>query len=193
MTIIKEENAFPVVQYQVLPGKPTIKFKTINGAELPKYQFDLASGFDVTANSILAVYHSNKKFDDEKIMHCNNYFNENNSINIYPNERILFGTGLILEDIPSHLEIQVRPRSGLTLKTGLIVGNSPGTIDPDFRGHCGIIIINTSGVVVKIDKNERIAQFVPSLVTSVNIALSDEVSKTITQRGDKGFGSSGKL
>lgn len=188
MAIIKEEN-----DYQVLPGKPTIKFKTINGAELPKYQSDLASGFDVTANSILAVYQTNRKTDDVIWQSFNDKFEENGYLMMHPNERILFGTGLILEDISSNLEMQVRPRSGLTLKTGLIVGNSPGTIDSDFRGHCGIIIINTSGVVVKIDKNERIAQFIPSLVTSVNIALSDEVSKTITQRGDKGFGSSGKL
>jgi len=106
-----------------------------------------------------------------------------------PGERVLAKTGLYVE-IPAGFEIQVRPRSGLALKHGVTVLNTPGTIDSDYRGEIGVILINHSGTVVEFAKGERIAQLVLSRVERIQWELTDSLSGT--KRGQHGFGSTGK-
>lgn len=103
-------------------------------------------------------------------------------------ERILIKTGLAFE-IPCGFEMQIRPRSGLALKLGISVLNSPGTIDSDYRGEIGIILINHSKEDFKISCGERIAQGVITQVFQANFLLSEDLSST--ERGEGGFGSSG--
>jgi dUTP pyrophosphatase len=106
-----------------------------------------------------------------------------------PGERVLAKTGLYVE-IPAGFEIQVRPRSGLALKQGVTVLNTPGTIDSDYRGEIGVILINHSSTVVEFAKGERIAQLVLSRVERIQWELTDSLSGT--KRGQHGFGSTGK-
>ena len=106
-----------------------------------------------------------------------------------PGERVLVKTGLYVE-IPAGFEIQVRPRSGLALKHGVTVLNSPGTIDADYRGEIGVILINHSSTVVEFAKGERIAQLVMSRVERIEWQITDSLSGT--KRGLGGFGSTGK-
>jgi dUTP pyrophosphatase len=106
-----------------------------------------------------------------------------------PGERVLAKTGLFVQ-IPAGFEIQVRPRSGLALKQGVTVLNTPGTIDSDYRGEIGVILINNSGTVVEFAKGERIAQLVLSRVERIQWELTDSLSGT--KRGQHGFGSTGK-
>lgn len=106
-----------------------------------------------------------------------------------PGERILAKTGLFVE-IPNGYEIQVRPRSGLALKHGVTVLNTPGTIDADYRGEIGVILINHGLTVVELEPADRIAQLVLNKIEKIQWLQSD--SLTGTKRGDKGFGSTGK-
>ena len=106
-----------------------------------------------------------------------------------PGERVLVKTGLYVE-IPAGFEIQVRPRSGLALKQGVTVLNTPGTIDADYRGEIGVILINHSSTVVEFAKGERIAQLVLSRVERIEWQLTESLSGT--KRGLGGFGSTGK-
>ena len=97
-------------------------------------------------------------------------------------------TGLFLE-IPVGFECQVRPRSGLAYKNGVSVLNSPGTIDADYRGEVGVILINMSNEIFVVENGERIAQLV---FAKVEQAEWQEVSKlSSTDRGSSGFGSTG--
>lgn len=108
---------------------------------------------------------------------------------INPGERVLAKTGLYVE-IPSGFEIQVRPRSGLALKQGVTVLNTPGTIDADYRGEIGVILINHSSTVVEFAKGDRIAQLVMARVERIEWQLTESLSGT--KRGQHGFGSTGK-
>ena len=106
-----------------------------------------------------------------------------------PGERVLAKTGLYVE-IPAGFEIQVRPRSGLALKQGVTVLNTPGTIDADYRGEIGVILINHSSTVVEFAKGDRIAQLVMARVERIEWQITDSLSGT--KRGQHGFGSTGK-
>jgi len=108
---------------------------------------------------------------------------------VKPGERILIPTGFKVE-IPENFEIQVRPRSGLAIKHGISVLNSPGTIDSDYRGEIGVILINHGDTDFKINPFDRIAQIVVTQIIKVNIIKNDDLSKT--QRGSGGFGSTGE-
>ena len=108
---------------------------------------------------------------------------------VKPGERILIPTGFKVE-IPTNFEIQVRPRSGLAIKHGISVLNSPGTIDSDYRGEIGVILINHGDTDFKINPFDRIAQIVVTQIIKVNIIKNDDLSKT--QRGSGGFGSTGE-
>jgi len=130
---------------------------------LPQYESEGASGMDVKA------------------------FLEHD-ITIPPFGRVKIPTGLKIE-IPFGYEAQVRPRSGLALKTGLTVLNSPGTIDSDYRGDLEIILINLSNDDVTIKNAQRIAQLVVSPVRRAVITEVEELS--LTARGSAGFGSTG--
>ena len=106
-----------------------------------------------------------------------------------PLERILIKTGLFLE-LPNGYEAQVRPRSGLSLKKGITILNSPGTIDADYRGEIGIILINLSNNNFEINDGDRIAQLVISKYERISWIEVDSLSET--SRGSDGFGSTGK-
>lgn len=103
-------------------------------------------------------------------------------------ERALIKTGLFLE-LPEGTECQVRPRSGLALKKGITVLNTPGTIDADYRGEVGVILINLSSEEVCIEDGERIAQLVFANVEQATLILTDVLTET--ERGAGGFGSTG--
>ena len=131
---------------------------------LPSYETIGAAGMDVRANLSSTVY-------------------------VSPGERILVPTGLYLE-IPVGLECQVRPRSGLALKKGITVLNTPGTIDSDYRGEVGVILMNLSNENFTIEPNDRIAQLVFCPVIQVTLIETDALESS--DRGTGGFGSTGK-
>ena len=138
-----------------------LKIVNKSNNKLPKYETELSAGMDVRA------------FLDS-------------SITLEPLDRILVKTGLFAE-LEKGFEIQVRPRSGLALKKGITVLNSPGTIDADYRGEIGVILINLSKEKFVISSGDRIAQLVVCKHEQPKIVLSNSLSET--QRGDKGFGS----
>lgn len=132
--------------------------------ELPAYATAGAAGLDIRANLT-------------------------ESIVLKPFERRLIPTGLFLE-IPDGYEVQVRPRSGLAFKHGITVLNSPGTIDADYRGEVGVLLINLSQEDFEITHGERVAQIVVAPYVQANWIASESLSET--DRGDSGFGSTGK-
>lgn len=105
-----------------------------------------------------------------------------------PGEIRLVGTGLVME-LPEGVECQVRPRSGLALKHGVTLPNSPGTIDPDYRGELRVILQNLGPEPVSLERGERIAQLVFARFEAPDIAESARLSST--ERGEDGFGSTG--
>jgi dUTP pyrophosphatase len=111
------------------------------------------------------------------------------AVRLEPGARRLIPTGLIFEIPPGH-EGQVRPRSGLALKHGISIVNSPGTIDSDFRGEVGIVLINHGQEPFVVEPLSRIAQIVIARVEQVAIELSE--SLTETSRGAGGYGSTGR-
>ena len=140
-----------------------LKIVNKSNNKLPEYETELSAGMDVRA------------------------FIEN-PITLEPLERTLVKTGLYAE-LEKGFEIQVRPRSGLALKKGITVLNSPGTIDADYRGEIGIILINLSKEKFIINSGDRIAQLVVCKYEQPIIKLSDSLGETL--RGKKGFGSTG--
>lgn len=110
------------------------------------------------------------------------------SMIIEPGQRVLIPTGLKFEIASGH-EVQVRPRSGLSLKTNLLVVNSPGTIDADYRGEVKIIMGNFGTESHKIEHGERVAQLVLAPITQANFEIVGKLSDT--DRGAGGFGSTG--
>ncbi len=109
-------------------------------------------------------------------------------VTIAPGARALISTGLCMA-IPVGLEVQVRPRSGLAVKHGLTVLNTPGTIDSDYRGVVGIVLFNTGDAPVDVTHGMRIAQMVVAPVVQANFLLVDALEDT--DRGSGGFGSTG--
>lgn len=105
-----------------------------------------------------------------------------------PGERLLVPTGVVLE-IPPGWEGQVRPRSGLALRHGLSIVNAPGTIDSDYRGEVGVILINLGDAPCTLKRGDRIAQLVISRVEPVEWEEADTLEDS--HRGDGGFGSTG--
>ena len=143
-----------------------MKVKIVNKSKhgLPHYQTNQSAGMDLKANI-------------------------DSSISLKPLERVLVKTGVFIE-LPLGYEAQVRPRSGLAYKHGITVLNSPGTIDADYRGEIGVILVNLSSTDFLIADGERIAQLV---ITKHEKADWDIVPKLIeTERGEGGFGSTGK-
>ena len=142
-----------------------MKVKVINKSKhaLPAYETKASAGLDIRANV-------------EK------------PIVLKPLERVLVKTGLFFE-IPEGYEAQVRQRSGLALKKGITVLNAPGTIDADYRGEVGVILINLSQEDFTIEDGERIAQVVFAQVEQA--AWINVETLTETERGEGGFGSTG--
>jgi dUTP pyrophosphatase len=135
------------------------------GLPLPSYQTMSAAGLDLVA----AVQ-------------------DGDPLTLQPGERGLVPTGLVLQ-IPEGFEAQVRPRSGLALRHGVTVLNSPGTIDADYRGEIMVLLINLGADTVSISRGERIAQIVFSPITQASFIAVKGVSDTA--RGSGGFGSTG--
>lgn len=109
-------------------------------------------------------------------------------VSLEPGEIRLVGTGLVME-LPEGVECQVRPRSGLALEHGITLPNSPGTIDPDYRGELRVIMQNLGAEPVTLARGERIAQLVFARFEAPEIAETSELSETA--RGEDGFGSTG--
>lgn len=109
-------------------------------------------------------------------------------VTLEPGMRALIPTGLRVE-IPEGYEIQVRPRSGLALKHGITLPNTPGTIDSDYRGPLGIIVMNAGQEAFHIDHGSRIAQLVVAPVVQGQFEMAEDLSETA--RGSGGFGSTG--
>jgi dUTP pyrophosphatase len=110
------------------------------------------------------------------------------SVTLQPGEIRLVGTGLVME-LPEGVECQVRPRSGLALRHGVTLPNSPGTIDPDYRGELRVIMQNLGPEPVTLARGERIAQLVFARFETPSVELVDELSSS--RRGEGGFGSTG--
>ncbi|WP_278923601.1 MULTISPECIES: dUTP diphosphatase [Pseudophaeobacter] len=111
------------------------------------------------------------------------------SLTLAPGARMLVPTGLRLS-IPPGYEVQIRPRSGLALKHGITLPNSPGTIDSDYRGPLGVIVMNAGDADFVISHGDRIAQMVVAPVVQARISLVDTLEETA--RGQGGFGSTGR-
>ena len=110
-------------------------------------------------------------------------------VTLKPLERKLIPTGLFIE-LPEGYEAQIRPRSGLALNEGLGLLNSPGTLDADYRGELGVIVVNLSNNMITIEDGERICQMVINKVEQAEWIEVNELSDS--ERGDGGFGHTGK-
>lgn len=143
-----------------------MKIKIINrsGNPLPEYQTASAAGMDLRAEIEAPI-------------------------KLRPLERAVVGTGLYME-LPEGYEAQIRPRSGLSAKQGVTVLNSPGTIDADYRGEIGVILVNLSNQDVTIGRGDRIAQMVIARYERAEWAEVEALSGTA--RGAGGFGSTGR-
>ena len=141
-----------------------IDIVNISNNQLPKYETLLSAGMDLRA------------YLEDPIV-------------LKPLQRVLVQTGLFISLKPGY-EAQVRPRSGLALKKGISVLNSPGTIAADYRGEIGVILINLSDSDFKIDSGDRIAQMVIAKHETVSWKAVYKLDDSL--RGDKGFGSTGK-
>lgn len=108
---------------------------------------------------------------------------------IEPGQHVLIKTGFAMA-LPDNFEAQIRPRSGLALKFGITVLNSPGTIDADYRGEVGIILINHGKHPFKVQRGDRIAQMIIAPFVQADFMAVGTLSET--ERGEGGFGSSGK-
>lgn len=143
-----------------------MKVKIVNHSKhpLPEYKTKASAGMDIRANL------------DEVVT-------------LKPLERKLIPTGLFIE-LPEGYEAQIRPRSGLALNEGLGLLNSPGTLDADYRGELGVIVVNLSNAVITIEDGERICQMIINRVEQAEWIEVDELGDT--ERGKGGFGHTGK-
>lgn len=130
---------------------------------MPHYETEASAGMDLRANL-------------------------DTSVTLEPLERTIIKTGLFLE-LPVGYEAQVRPRSGLAAKKGITVLNTPGTIDADYRGEIGVILVNLSKEPVTIENGERVAQLV--IARHERASWEEVVQLSETERGAGGFGSTG--
>jgi dUTP pyrophosphatase len=142
-----------------------VKIVNKSSFQLPEYATEGSAGMDLRAN-----------IETAKIL--------------APMERAIIPTGLFIE-LPIGFEAQIRPRSGMAFKKGLSIPNSPGTIDADYRGEIGVIVINLNTDAIVIEPGERVAQMVITRYERISWALVDDLSET--DRGSGGFGSTGKI
>lgn len=166
----------------------------ITTTQLPNYETPASAGMDVRANfdNIVEKFLFNttiKEHENVRIDVNGETHHLIESITINPGGRALIPTGLRVA-IPEGYEIQVRPRSGLALKNGITLLNTPGTIDADYRGDIGVIVINHGTEPFTIMSGDRIGQIVLNKVERIEWKEVDNLSDTI--RGEGGFGSTGK-
>ncbi len=143
-----------------------MKIKVVNKSKhkLPAYETELSAGMDLRANI-------------------------DKPVTLKPLERALIKTGLFIE-LPEGYEAQIRPRSGLAYKHGISIVNAPGTVDADYRGEIGVILVNLSNENFIINDGERICQMVISKHEKAELIEVDELNET--KRGSGGFGHTGK-
>ncbi len=144
-----------------------IKIKRLPGYDditFPQRMSDLASGYDICAG-----------VDEEFILKSG--------------KRALIPTGFAIE-MPQGIEAQIRPRSGLALKHGVTILNTPGTVDADYRGHVQVIVVNLGNEDFLIKRGERIAQLVFMEIPKTNLIIVEELDET--ERGSGGFGHTGR-
>lgn len=169
--------------------KRMIKFKLKEGVDLPKYESKQAVGLDVVANSIIKAFKGDTEIVGDKLEKMRQGFEQRGYIKLRPFERILFGTGVYAQ-LSNNIELQIRSRSGISLKRGLFVANQPGTIDPDYRGEIGVIIYNSTPFLNKIENGDRIAQLIPKeIIRPYTYIITEEDFDSNTERGEDGFGS----
>lgn len=161
-----------------------------------KTLFTCSIAKDIYANGNLLSYATSgaSGFDIRAIKICNILNNtiynlEESNFVLHPSTRCLVQTGLSFA-IPDSFEMQVRPRSGLALKHGITVLNSPGTIDSDYRGEVGVILFNTSTTPFSINLGDRVAQIVVSHYAKGDFIITNQLNKS--ERGCDGFGSTGE-
>jgi len=141
-----------------------IKVVNISGNPLPEYSTIHSAGMDIRASLT-------------------------ETITIKPLERMLIRTGLFIQ-LPEGYEAQVRPRSGLALKNGITVLNTPGTIDADYRGEIGVILVNLSDTPFEVNNGDRIAQMIISKYERAEMIRVETLDSS--ERGSGGFGHTGK-
>lgn len=159
----------------------TINIPVINKSnnKLPEYAHEGDAGFDFRAN-VEEIKNDEYLFDATK--------SNATTIIINPGGRALIPTGLYME-IPKGYELQIRPRSGLALKYGITVLNTPGTIDAIYRGNIGVILKNDGTKPFMVEQGDRIAQGVLNKVEKANFIKADSLNET--DRSDSGYGKSG--
>lgn len=141
-----------------------VKIVNLSGNPIPAYSTEHSAGMDLRA-----------------------YTEE--SVTIMPLKRALIKTGLFIQ-IPEGYEAQVRPRSGLALKNGITVLNTPGTIDSDYRGEIGVILANLSDEPFVVNNGDRIAQMIIARYEKAELIQVETLDETV--RGEGGFGHTGK-
>ena len=148
------------------PLSTTVKFKKLHDdVTLPEHKSEKAAGMDIRA------------------------YLPDGKIGIPPGERKIIKTGFAME-LDTGYEAQVRPRSGLAIKQGVTVVNSPGTIDSDYRGEVKVGLINLGNTTYILEPNDRIAQLVIQAIPRISVMEVEELS--LTERGEGGLGSTGK-
>lgn len=151
---------------------PIVKIARLNGFDpeiaLPRYETVGAAGADIRANFPV---------------------DGRSDITLEPGERLLIPTGFAM-DVPPGFEAQIRPRSGLALKHGVTLANAPGTIDADYRGPVGVILINLGPEPFSVSHGDRIAQIIIAPVVQARFESVAGLSET--DRGTGGFGSTGR-
>lgn len=158
----------------------TLKYVNKSNNENPTYADNGSSGFDLRA------------YITEKNGGTLNVLTNSYEISLKPLQRMMIHTGIYF-DVPEGTEIQVRPRSGLAIKQGLTIINTPGTVDESYIGECCILLVNLSDKEIYISNGDRIAQAVLMPVYNgklVTLEKVDEITKE-TDRGSGGFGHSG--
>ncbi len=160
---------------------PLVKIvKLFKDTILPARATPTDSGFDLYVHNFKKIVHSIGVEDTS--------FNDTKYVVLKQGWRVLIGTGIKATVGPGY-ELQIRSRSGLSLNQGLVVCNSPGTVDEAYRGEIGVIILNNDRTDIKIEKGSRIAQMVVCPVILSDIEVVDSLDDTT--RGSGGFGSSG--
>lgn len=148
----------------LIMDKLSVKIINKSKHDLPSYSTLLSAGMDIRANI-------------------------DTPVTLKPLERTIVKTGLYIE-LPQGYEAQIRPRSGMTIKHGISVLNSPGTIDADYRGEIGIIVANLSSEAYTIEDGERLCQMIVAKHETVQWIEVEELTDTV--RGEGGFGHTGK-
>lgn len=154
-----------------------IKFLCEKGIKSTLNEIPGSSTMEVRAMKILAVYKGEQETADIKVKKLQEAFQTTETIRMRPFERMMFGTGLQVM-LPEGLEYQIRPLDECALKKGLLVANSPGVINSNYRGEITVILYNSSPHLISVEKGEKIAQLVLVEVTDWDDVQKIEITKT---------------